>query len=288
MRYGSIYKITCLINDKIYIGQTVQNPPIKRWLDHYDEMNRTNNQLLLYRALRRWGIENFTFQILEENIELSKLNEKEIYYITKFKSNQKKYGYNLTRGGQLSTRAKLDESKVREIIDYIKNENEKTFVDIAKIFGVSREMISDINTGETWYFKTEHYPIRDNSNFKNKLTEDDVYDIYDLLRRNVSLSEIAKEYNVSITNISNINRGKIYKFLDESNYPVYKPVNSKTRLGLEKAEKIIKMLISSPEYTYSKIGDIVGVGRKTVSGINNGKLYVDLASKLGVYKYPIR
>ena len=78
MRYGSIYKITCLINDKIYIGQTVQNPPIKRWLDHYDEMNRTNNQLLLYRALRRWGIENFTFQILEENIELSKLNEKEI------------------------------------------------------------------------------------------------------------------------------------------------------------------------------------------------------------------
>ena len=115
-----------------------------------------------------------------------------------------------------------------------------------------------------------------------------VYDIYDLLRRNVSLSEIAKEYNVSITNISNINRGKIYKFLDESNYPVYKPVNSKTRLGLEKAEKIIKMLISNPEYTYSKIGDIVGVGRKTVSGINNGKLYVDLASKLGVYKYPIR
>ena len=79
MRYGSIYKITCLINDKIYIGQTVQNPPIKRWLDHYDEMNRTNNQLLLYRALRRWGLENFAFQILEENIELSKLNEKEIY-----------------------------------------------------------------------------------------------------------------------------------------------------------------------------------------------------------------
>ena len=53
-------------------------------------------------------------------------------------------------------------------------------------------------------------------------------------------------------------------------------------------EKIIKMLISNPVYTYSKIGDIVGVGRKTVSGINNGKLYVDLASKLGVYKYPIR
>ena len=183
MRY-EVFKINCLINDKIYIGQTVQNPPIKRWLDHYDEMNRTNNQLLLYRALRRWGIENFAFQILEENIELSKLNEKEIYYITKFKSNQKKYGYNLTRGGQLSTRAKLDESKVREIIDYIKNENEKTFVDIAKIFGVSREMISDINTGETCILRLNI--INEIIQILKINIEDELYDIYDLLR-NVSL-----------------------------------------------------------------------------------------------------
>ena len=288
MRLGSIYKITCLINNKVYIGQTVQNPPIKRWLEHYDEITNKNNQLFLYRAIRKAGIENFTFQILEENISLDQLNKKEVYYINKYKSNCKEYGYNLTRGGHYSVRSKIDELTVLEIIEYIKQESEKTFVEIAEIFGVSREMISDINTGETWYFKSENYPIRDNSDFKNKISHDEVYNIYKRLLNNESLTSIARDYNVSVTNISNINKGKIYKFLDDDKYPLYKPINSKTRVSKEKAEEIIKLLINNPDYTYSKIGEIVGVGRKTVSGINNGNLYVELASKLGINKYPIR
>ena len=288
MRYGSIYKITCLRNNKIYIGQTVQNPPIKRWIEHYQEAYNENNQLFLYRAIRKCGIENFTFQILEQNIKLTDLNFKESYYINKYSSNINEYGYNLTRGGHYSVKSKLDEEKVLEIIDYIKNESEKTFVEIAKIFGVTREMISDINMGKTWYFRNENYPIRDNSDFKNKILREQVYDIYERLLNKESLTEIARDYNVSITNISNINKGKIYKFLDDDKYPLYKPVNSKTRLNIDKAKKIIELLINQPSYTYSRIGDIVGVGRKTVSGINNGNLYVELASKLGVTKYPIR
>ena len=288
MRYGSIYKITCLRNNKIYIGQTVQNPPIKRWIEHYQEAYNENNQLFLYRAIRKCGIENFTFQILEQNIKLTDLNFKESYYINKYSSNINEYGYNLTRGGHYSVKSKLDEEKVLEIIDYIKNEKEKTFVEIAKIFGVTREMISDINMGKTWYFRNENYPIRDNSDFKNKILREQVYDIYERLLNKESLTEIARDYNVSITNISNINKGKIYKFLDDDKYPLYKPVNSKTRLNIDKATKIIELLINQSSYTYSRIGDIVGVGRKTVSGINNGNLYVELASKLGVTKYPIR
>lgn len=288
MRYGSIYKITCLRNNKIYIGQTVQNPPIKRWIEHYQEAYNENNQLFLYRAIRKCGIENFTFQILEQNIKLTDLNFKESYYINKYSSNINEYGYNLTRGGHYSVKSKLDEEKVLEIIDYIKNESEKTFVEIAKIFGVTREMISDINMGKTWYFRNENYPIRDNSDFKNKILHEQVYDIYERLLNKESLTEIARDYNVSITNISNINKGKIYKFLDDDKYPLYKPVNSKTRLNIDKATKIIELLINQSSYTYSRIGDIVGVGRKTVSGINNGNLYVELASKLGVTKYPIR
>ena len=149
-------------------------------------------------------------------------------------------------------------------------------------------MISDINMGKTWYFRNENYPIRDNSDFKNKILREQVYDIYERLLNKESLTEIARDYNVSITNISNINKGKIYKFLDDDKYPLYKPVNSKTRLNIDKATKIIELLINQSSYTYSRIGDIVGVGRKTVSGINNGNLYVELASKLGVTKYPIR
>ena len=96
MRTGSIYKIECLVTKKVYIGQTVQNPPIKRWLDHYGEINNSSNELYLYRAIRRFGIENFTFQILEIDISLEDLNKKEVEYIEKYKSNNSKYGYNLT------------------------------------------------------------------------------------------------------------------------------------------------------------------------------------------------
>ena len=117
MRYGSIYKITCLRNNKIYIGQTVQNPPIKRWIEHYQEAYNENNQLFLYRAIRKCGIENFTFQILEQNIKLTDLNFKESYYINKYSSNINDYGYNLTRGGHYSVKSKLDEEKVLEIIN---------------------------------------------------------------------------------------------------------------------------------------------------------------------------
>ena len=97
MRTGSIYKIECLVTKKVYIGQTVQNPPIKRWLDYYGEINNSSNELYLYRAIRRFGIENFTFQILEIDISLEDLNKKEVEYIEKYKSNNSKYGYNLTK-----------------------------------------------------------------------------------------------------------------------------------------------------------------------------------------------
>lgn len=288
LRKGSIYKIECLTNSKIYIGQTVQYPPIKRWVDHFKEMNNYNNQLYLYRAMRKCGIENFTFQILETDIDLAELNKVEENYINLYNSHDYRYGFNLTRGGKLTVKSQLDENKVKQIINAIREEKEKTFVEIAKIYGISREMISDINTGETWYFHNEEYPIRDNSGIKNKLSEADVYNIYTKLENQISLSDIAKEYGVSVTNISNINNGIIYKFLNEQKYPIYKPNNSKKRLDINKVKKVILLLIEHPEYTYSQIAHIVGIGRKTVSGINNGNLYIDLARELGVKQYPIR
>ena len=288
MRTGSIYKIECLVTKKVYIGQTVQNPPIKRWLDHYGEINNSSNESYLYRDIRRFGIENFTFQILEIDISLEDLNKKEVEYREKYKSNNSKYGYNLTKGGNFTVKSVIGKENVRAIINSIKYDKEKTFVEIARIFNVSRDIVSDINNGATWYFCDEEYPIRDNSANKNKLTENEVYDIYAKLKNKMSLTDIAKEYNVSITNISNINQGIIYRFLEDDSYPIYVPINSKPRVSIEKIKKVVELLKHNPDYTYSKIGNIVGIGRKTVSGINNGKLYTDLVEELGINEFPIR
>ena len=287
MRKGSIYKIYCLCTEKIYIGQTVQHPPIRRWVDHYKEAYAGKSNLFLYRAMRQWGIDNFTFQILEENIDLKDLNRKEIEWIKKYNSNNEEYGYNLTRGGTLTSRSKIDEDKVKVIIEDIKTQTEKTFVELAQIHGVSREIISDINCGETWYFVNEKYPIRDNSALKNVLSEKDVYDIYELLKQEVSLTEIARRYKVSVTNISNINQGRIYTFLNKGEYPIYIPNNSKKWLTKQKVSEIIYLLQTTDDI-YAEIGNKVGVGRKTVSGINNGVLYKNISKELGINKYPIR
>lgn len=68
----------------------------------------------------------------------------------------------------------------------------------------------------------------------------------------------------------------------------YVPINSKPRVSIEKIKKVVELLKHNPDYTYLKIGNIVGIGRKTVSGINNGKLYTDLVEELGINEFPIR
>ena len=92
-----IYKITNKINGKIYIGQSKNI--FKRWSEHRYEAK--NNDKPLYKAFRKYGIENFTFEIIEIcNIE--QLNEREIFW-TKF-YNSYNNGYNLTPGGDYSSK----------------------------------------------------------------------------------------------------------------------------------------------------------------------------------------
>ena len=87
-----VYKITNLINNKIYVGQSVEIE--NRW---EAEKNRCIN-FHLKQSFKKYGIDNFKFEIL---VECSKevLDEIEIWYIDYYKSYDIKYGYNKTLGG---------------------------------------------------------------------------------------------------------------------------------------------------------------------------------------------
>jgi len=97
-----IYKITNKINNKVYIGKTKRSVR-RRWYEHcYNAMNNYGKykNSLLYKAIRKYGVQNFTIEIIEENIESEeKANERERYWIKKFNSNDERYGYNWTAGG---------------------------------------------------------------------------------------------------------------------------------------------------------------------------------------------
>ena len=93
-----IYKITNLINGKVYVGQSVNI--LNRWERHRIAYKTKDN--VLYRAIRQYGIENFEFSIIEE-CEPSLLEEKEISYIKEYNSYvnfKDSNGYNMTLGGE--------------------------------------------------------------------------------------------------------------------------------------------------------------------------------------------
>ena len=97
-----IYKITNLINGKIYIGQALDI--YRRWGKHKGNAFNKNSREYdypIYRAIRKYGLENFSFEIIEE-CSVEELDEKEIYYIKKYNSCtlwKNSHGYNQTIGG---------------------------------------------------------------------------------------------------------------------------------------------------------------------------------------------
>ena len=98
-----IYKATSLTTGKVYIGQSCQTLE-KRMSQHlykatsdYDPGNHFHN------AIRKYGFQDFIFQIIEDNIISNEvLNEREIYWIEYYNSYYD--GYNSTLGGDAGLR----------------------------------------------------------------------------------------------------------------------------------------------------------------------------------------
>lgn len=95
----NIYKITNKINNKIYIGQTYK-PINVRFKEHLKESNKIKSKHLICRAIKKYGKNNFTIELIDTAITKEELNAKEIYWIKQFNAKNKSVGYNLTDGGE--------------------------------------------------------------------------------------------------------------------------------------------------------------------------------------------
>lgn len=92
----SVYKITNLINGKCYIGSSIR--PEKRWREHINTSKRPNDYKYnypLYKAFRKYGINNFVFEIINDDFEsIEEMQQYEQRMIICFNSLQN--GYNQT------------------------------------------------------------------------------------------------------------------------------------------------------------------------------------------------
>ena len=91
-----VYMHTNKINNKKYIGITGQQ---KYWMRWGSEGNGYKSQVF-GKAIEKYGWNNFSHEILKEVSTKEQAYELERFYIQKYHSNDNKFGYNVTAGGE--------------------------------------------------------------------------------------------------------------------------------------------------------------------------------------------
>lgn len=99
-----IYKATNNENGKVYIGQTIRPFEVRKAEHLYG-----HNGYYFGNALKKY---DFDWEIIKECKTTSELNKMERYFIEKYKSNIKEFGYNLRTGGENSKMSKRTRRKM--------------------------------------------------------------------------------------------------------------------------------------------------------------------------------
>lgn len=150
-----IYKITNKTNGKMYIGRSksVESRFYKhiRIAETFSESD--NHFQAIHGAIKKYGKENFIFDIIEECSE-ENANERESYWINQLKTQNKSYGYNLTSGGD-GVLNRSEESKAKWLAKmlgrHLSEEHKQKISESNKGKIISEEVkqkISKANSGE--------------------------------------------------------------------------------------------------------------------------------------------
>lgn len=272
---GKIYKYTNLINGKTYIGQTKQSLEQR----DYKHITQLNDNTYFHRAIKKYGRENFSLELVEDNIPLDLLNEKEIYYIDYFQSFYTTgKGYNLTQGGAWgSGTQKLTRTQAEEIKQIIINSTE-TFETIGQCYGVTLYAISDINRGKSFYDDKLKYPLRPAPK-KSYLDENKINIIIDLfLNTDLSQEDIALITNINPYTAGEINRGKNSWCPKDLDYPLRKAVQNGTyqnKIGPKEVQEICYKLCFT-NISLENIGKEYKIAKNTVGDISRGLTWKDI------------
>lgn len=141
---SGIYKIENLINHKVYIGQSVNI--YKRWLVHKSNSinkNSTQYNKHLYSAMRKYGIKNFSFEIIKETYDLDYW---EIFLIQIYHATDKRYGYNSTNGGKGTS--DWQNNKSNEELNEIKIKKQNTFKNRTKEDNINYSIANKIKANK--------------------------------------------------------------------------------------------------------------------------------------------
>jgi group I intron endonuclease len=247
MKTGIIYLIKNKITNKVYIGKTIQDIN-RRFNCHINRaINDTTNNYL-YSSIRKYGKENFTIEPIDEANTIIELNEKEIYWIKHYNSNNKEFGYNRTLGGEGGDTWSLNQHKEitsKRLSDSIRNSEKHKKATSSEAFKAKlRKVLSPIWKSKEYREKLSLSKLGD----LNPTKRPDVRLKMSLARKGMKLTE---EHKLNIRNssrkrfldnpqlaidISNRNRGMKSKRKGKTLIELY---------GIEKANEWKQRMIKS-------------------------------------------
>ena len=186
---GFIYKITNNLNNKVYIGQTIQKP-IERFYQHCaKKCDKYILNMVIHKAIFKYGKDNFTFEVIEE-VPKQQLNEREEYWIKYYNSYVN--GYNSTKGGQKGNKPFKNIDNKAIIEQYQQGKSLRT---IGKIFNIDKATVKSIL-------------IRNNVQLRTtktyKLCQEDRDNIIEDIKNGLSRKEIISKWNISKSYLSQL------------------------------------------------------------------------------------
>jgi group I intron endonuclease len=287
-----IYKITNNINGKLYIGQTTR-PLKERWQEH---CKMSGDCPALSNAMKKYGIDSFTIEIIDNAVNIEELNQKEEKYIKGFNS-IRPCGYNLTFGGLNALRSEETKRKNSE-----KQLGEKNHNWGKKASAETRKKMSDARKGSKNHMWGKKMPDGHNKKMldaqkgmshprlgktftaeSRKKMSDAQKGRPALSRESIkcnenniiyqSMTEAANSLNLQISEVSNQLKGKRVSCKGYTFSHVGTPKNKKTRKSVSQETKIKLSLYS--------------VNKKTIVCNETGQIFTSLASAAKVLKVSV-
>lgn len=221
-RVQGIYIIVCLVNSRVYIGQSKHIQ--KRWLEHREELqNGCHCNKHLQNAWNKYGEKSFVFSVLEL-CESDKLTEREQYWIDYYGGINSKNTYNFrdagSRGGMSEETRKImseNTKKLRQNPDWVAK-NAQAIRDSWTL--ERRQYMRELKTGTTW---------------TDKQRQSRKY--YDELRRGRSRSdETKKKISQSLLGHA-VSEETRQKLSEASKKQIHKPLTEEQRKHISDAAK---------------------------------------------------
>jgi group I intron endonuclease len=211
-----LYRIINQVNNKIYIGQT-KNPK-QRWRRHKIDARHLSPLMLISKAIKKYGVENFTFEVIATTTSLNLANESEIELIAQYQS-QAPFGYNATIGGNNKPVCSAWNKGTKGII----KPNSGSFKPgqpswLKGKIGITHGFKKghQINVGRK--FPNRKIPVGEKTS-QAKLKGEQVLKIVELYRKNYSQQQLAQLFNVSRAAIKKIITGKTWSHITNINLP---------------------------------------------------------------------